>query len=337
VIPPPRPRRVRIGGRPRIRLRRRPGGASPWWRDITCAVPGGGETSPVAPHRLVQWRLVLSSKRIPFRQVQRGSRVGLYVPIVLERMARQEIAAYELEGVRPSVERRPVSFSNAHVTLMVLLLLVLWHGVRMGWWKLFGLATVPAPDAWSSMGALDVYRVIERGEWFRAVTALTLHADSPHLFSNILFGGAFLVPLCRRTGAGLGFMLTLCAGALGNVLNAVARPLSYVSLGSSTAMFGAVGVLSGLLAFEDGGRGWRRMFVPLAAGVAVLGMLGTEGENTDVGAHLFGLLAGCVVGATAQLRLNRVGLPGFVGQVVLGALALVLCGLCWWLAFVARG
>lgn len=41
-------------------------------------------------------------------------------------------------------------------------------------------------------------------EWYRCVTALTLHADSQHLFGNVLFGAPFLILLCRRVGLGLG-------------------------------------------------------------------------------------------------------------------------------------
>lgn len=326
-----------MAGRVRIRLRRRPSGAPPGWRDITCRTPGTPELPPAAAHRLAQWRLVLTACRIPFRQVQRGTRVSLFVPLLAERRARSELHSYESEGARAPVAPGPVSYPNVHVTLGVLLLLVIWHGVRMQWWGALPSAPSLTPEAWSAAGALDVYRVRDRGEWYRVVTALTLHADSPHLFANVLFGGAFLVPLCRRTGAGFGWLLTLCAGAGGNVLNALARPASYMSLGSSTAMFGAVGVLSGLLALEDGGRGWRRMLVPLAAGFAVLGMLGTEGENTDVGAHLFGLVAGIGVGGIAQVYVNRRGTPGNLGQFISGASALCLCAASWWLALRLRG
>ena len=43
----------------------------------------------------------------------------------------------------------------------------------------------------------------------------------------------------------------------------------------------------------------RRPWVVAAASLALLGMLGTGGERTDLWAHAFGLLAGAALGAGA--------------------------------------
>lgn len=326
------PQRFFLGGRKRLRFRRRPSGIPFGWRDLaspTAALPG---LPPFAAHRVTQWRVVLSSRNIPFRLVKRGPQVALYVPALLERVALRELLEYEAEGARPAPPVKVVFHANSHLVLMALLLLIVWHGVRMGWWGHLSFLPLLSPEEWSKGAMLDVYRVTVRHEWYRVVTALTLHADSQHLFGNVLFGSFFLIPLCRRIGAGVGFLLTVLAGAGGNVLNALVRPASYDSLGASTAVFGAVGVLAGLLAFEDGGRGWRRMFVPLAAGFAILGLLGTEGENTDFGAHIFGLLAGILVGGVAQMRINLRGTPSWSTQCVAGLVVVALLGGCWWLA-----
>lgn len=326
-------------------LRRRPV-LPPCWRDLTVPVPLAQNAALPAPmpqlppcplHCLPRWRLVLEARNIPFMAVRRGDRQHLFVPALYERLARQELLAAEGEDAaarsRPPAPPPAPLRPNAHLTLLGLLLLALWHGVRMGWWWNLDLPLPDLdPDVWRDAGTMDVYYTVARGQWYRVVTALTLHADSPHLFGNILFGSFFLIPLCRRVGSGPGWLLTILAGAGGNVLNALARPASHVSLGFSTALFGAVGVLSGLLAVEGGWSGWRRMVVPLAAGLAILGMLGSEGERTDLGAHLFGLVAGVVVGMAAQGLREWFGPPPRWLEWLAGAACAALLAGSWMLA-----
>lgn len=335
MLPPVRLVRVRPGRA--VPLRRRSAGTPDYWRDITFRAPGGKAGS----HRVAQWVLVLVAKGIPHRIIRKGSRERLYVPALLEELARREIVGYEDERLLPTSPPPPPQRSNTHFTLFSLLVLIVWHGVRMGWWGYLPPLPDLAPEAWAKLGTLDVYRVFSRHEWYRTVTALTLHADSQHLFSNVLFGAFFLIPLCRRIGLGAGWLLTLLAGTVGNVLNALSRPAYYSSLGASTAVFGAVGLLSGLLAMENGGRGRKRMLIPLAAGLGLLGMLGSEGERTDFGAHLFGLLAGIVLGMGTQYAVDRYKTAGLanppqgiaaLAQPLMGLCTVGIAALCWWLA-----
>ena len=203
-----------------------------------------------------------------------------------------------------------------------------------------GLPDLPSEE-WSRLGSLDVFRVKTFGEWYRCVTALTLHADSQHLFGNVLFGAPFLILLCRRVGLGLGLFLILLAGSFGNALNAWYRPAGHISLGFSTALFGTVGVLSGFMALQGWGSrtqsdtgklSWRRGILLLAAGTGILAMLGTEGDKTDYAAHLFGLLSGFIVGGTASWISRRTALPSPVINTLLGLSAAGLVVLCWKLA-----
>ncbi len=88
--------------------------------------------------------------------------------------------------------------------------------------------------------------------------------------------------------------MILLAGGAGNLLNDLFEPASHTSIGASTAVFGAVGLLA-VLALRDGAMQWRsgiRRWAPLAAGVMLLFFLGTEGEQVDVGAHVGGFAAG---------------------------------------------
>ncbi len=146
-----------------------------------------------------------------------------------------------------------------------------------------------------------------------------------------MFGGLFLAAVCSGFGAGLALALTLLAGASGNLANAVFQGPDHVSVGASTAVFGAVGLLAGRGMAQRLRRGGHklRVWVPIAAGLALIAMLGT-GHRTDVWAHLFGFLAGCLLGVPASLACPRP--PGSTAQWALGAGALGAVLYAWKLA-----
>ena len=315
--------RIRSGpGRP-LPLRLRSAAVPRFWRPA-----GDGARARVSEHVLAQWALVLSAKNIPFLLVHRGGRRLLYVPPLAEGIARYEIAGYSAEPtLRVPPPATPVR-RNTHLVALFFVCLVGWHGICAGWWTFPGLASLP-PQEWMRLGALDVYRTRVLHEWYRTVTALSLHADSVHLFSNVAAGCLFLSLLCRRTGFGTGLFLTLLGGVLGNACNALYRPLPFSSMGFSTALFACLGLLSGIQALQEGNR--RKALLPLGAGGGLFAMLGTEGERTDYAAHLFGMAAGLVLGyAYSRLApyvpcFARMRLPA-------SAVAPVLFALAWRLA-----
>ena len=293
----------------------RPGRRRPqYWSSLSFSLSGG---EPVAENRLNGWLLVLEAKKIPHVFFPGGNWPSLYVPALYEGVALHEILAFERE--RPVPVLVPPARDNALGVLFFLALLIAWHGLRWGWFS-FQLPSPPFPpgaEGWSGSFGLDVYKARVLHEWWRAVTALTLHADDKHLLSNMGFGLFFFIPLCRRAGLGLGVALALAAGIAGNVCNALTRSDYVISLGFSTALFGAVGSLCALTASDiighylrfahmrglagapsGAGRVFafvRRLFVPLAAGMALLGFLGGGGEiRTDYAAHIWGFCCGVV-------------------------------------------
>jgi len=184
---------------------------------------------------------------------------------------------------------------------------------------------------WFERGSADAERILH-GELWRTVTALTLHADLGHALANALFGALFIGAVCSALGAGVGCALVLLAGAGGNWLNATFQGTEHVSIGASTAVFGAVGLLSGM-----GVARWRRLpaarrhaWVPVGAGLAILAMLGTSGTRVDIWAHGFGLLVGAAVGIPLGFALRRP--PGAVAQWISGAAALAALLYSWMLA-----
>ncbi len=147
-------------------------------------------------------------------------------------------------------------------------------------------------------GRMDADRFLA-GQWWRSLTALCLHIDVPHLAGNLVFGAAFGALLSQLLGNGLAWGAILLAGALGNTLDAWIQPTGHLSLGASTAVFSALGLLTSVslrlrALLRDGPL---RRWAPLVMGIALLGFLGTGGTRTNVLAHALGFGAGLALGA----------------------------------------
>ncbi len=206
--------------------------------------------------------------------------------------------------------------------------------LMMGALLVFHQVTGPfsSHSEWFSRGAVDSRAILENGEWWRLITALTLHSDPVHLVSNLLIGGMIIHFLCKVFGTGPGWLLLVVAGTLGNLANVLAHGPGHISVGFSTAVFSAIGLLSGNQIKQFN---LRAILLPLGAGVALLAMLGSSGERTDLGAHLWGLLVGLLLGFLWNW------LSGFIGHgherrsFWLFALAILAVCLAWYKAFAA--
>jgi rhomboid protease GluP len=184
---------------------------------------------------------------------------------------------------------------------------------------------------WFERGSADADGIL-LGELWRTVTALTLHANLAHALSNAIAITLFLGALSSILGPGLASALVLLAGAGGNLTNALVHGSAHVSVGASTSVFGAVGMLGGLGLARRGRRKVpkRRAWVPVAAALALLAMLGTGGENVDILAHLFGFLFGGVLGLLFTFVAPSP--PGRLVQWGCGSAAFAVLISCWLLA-----
>jgi rhomboid protease GluP len=81
----------------------------------------------------------------------------------------------------------------------------------------------------------------------------------------------------------------------------------------------------------------RRLLLPIAAALALLAFLGTEGERTDVGAHLFGFLAGALLGLLTGYLLGKFGRPGRKSDLLLALAAAGMVVGSWYAALVLGG
>jgi rhomboid protease GluP len=184
---------------------------------------------------------------------------------------------------------------------------------------------------WFDRGSAEASRIVD-GELWRTVTALTLHTDIVHLFSNAVAAAIFVTALSSIVGAGFAFALVVLAGASGNLANALVQGSSHISVGASTAIFGAVGVLGtlGLIRSRRESTRRRGAWIPIAAALGLLAMLGTGTGRTDLLAHLFGFFCGAALGIPVGLFFP--GAPGPIRQWICGGATAGLLIYCWTLA-----
>jgi len=246
----------------------------------------------------LHWSLVLTAVGIPHVLRRQTGGWTILVPPEEDVSSRREIEAYEAENrnwppprmAESPEERRRFASTAEPPTIVVIGGLLVFYALTGPWSE---------KSIWFEQGAVSVRRILEQGEWWRVVTALTLHADPVHLFGNALIGGAFIHFLSRMLGSGFAWSLILFAGALGNTLNVLFRDGNFLSVGFSTAIFGAIGIFCGLKVRP--GMALRELVLPAGAGIGLFAMLGVEGKQTDLGAHLWGLVAGGGLGMAVSL------------------------------------
>lgn len=191
-----------------------------------------------------------------------------------------------------------------------------FHDFSPGWSSFMVYAGVlsviyflQAPYGLIEAGGFDAVAIIREGQLWRAVTALTLHGDVVHLVANLVSGAGFAFLVARFFGAAAGWFLILGSGVLGNLLNAwVYFPDPHRSLGASTAVFAALGLITGvglLATWRDSKSGLTlpNWLLPVFGGLTLLGLLGLgDGDiMVDVAAHIAGFVCGTAVGLIAAM------------------------------------
>ncbi len=305
------------------------------------------------PHRgqAREWALVLQSQNIAFIidhappvravgedgalvEVDPGGWVLRVAPADYGR-ALASIDLYEQENENwppPRIKDTPRHAPTPLVTLAFVALVLF-----------FLYATGPAAGGsmWFSHGRADALRLFS--EPWRMITALTLHADGQHVIGNAISGSIFGTMVARRIGPGGALLAILLSGIAGNTLNALHHlPEGHFSIGASTAVFGAVGMLAALQTLID----WRRReaenrpgyrlvdaVAPIVGGLALLGALGAGGENTDLWAHAYGFASGVGIGAVSGLVVRRPdSRPSRVWQIAAALAAFALVAGAWGVA-----
>ncbi len=280
----------------------------------------------------MEWRLVLQAAGIPVTTRHRRGDWMLVVNANDADRAETELDDYLAEN--GSRQTRVVMKSPRHPGAI--------PGVVVYAVTVISIAACTLPWAF----AIDLFDpgqmqagLVAGGEWWRCVTALTLHVDEGHLASNLLFGVLFGFLAGRMLGGGIAWLSILVAGALGNLANGIIQQPDHTSVGASTAVFAALGILvAGALkkrgpANATVRESLARRWSPLIGGVALLAMIGV-GDGTgriDVMAHMTGFVAGLFTGWLGA-RLPSSWLARGQFQLFAGAVAVAIVMLCWAIA-----
>jgi len=233
--------------------------------------------------------LILSSQHIETRVDRQNRRLDIHVHKAEINAARKAIDAYYTENrfldFKQQIEDFPLSSFNSLPAFFIMGLLMAIHVACLHYHI--------HEDMVLKYGASALY--ILQGETYRAVTALFLHADARHLVGNLAGLLIFGAPFISLSGFGTGPFMLLFTGTLGNLITARLYQSAHLSIGSSTAIMGAAGLL---VAYQVTGKG--RSFqlntlMPIFAGALLVGMF-SQGESTDVWAHVLGFGCGLFSG-----------------------------------------
>jgi membrane associated rhomboid family serine protease len=282
-------------------------------------------TSDLSPSACADWALVLDSVGVPYERRTTAAGSSLWVLPDDHARAAFELQHYLRENRRPPAApvvwpNHPHALYGVYGYALILILVTLAALTHLG------------GKNWHAAGILDA-GFLQRGEPWRVLTALTLHADLPHLLSNLAFGALFGYPAARLFGPGIAWLLILLGGGLAYGVDAMLHPPNHQLLGASTAVFTALGLVAayGWRRHLRNWSPWMRRSAPLIGGIALLAFTGTGGENTDLLAHLAGFAVGTGLGALcAKLPMPPPGRTGL--QWAAGLTAIALLASAWGLA-----
>lgn len=232
--------------------------------------------------------LVLTAMHIDHEVVFDAGQWRLLVDADTAAAARYQLDAYRRENAPTASRAVPAQLIDDGWLGVLGFLGVIWLVPAMGHWSTLDF---------HALGHLDA-GAVQHGEWWRVVTALTLHADIAHILSNSVFGCLFGLFVGRYLGSGLGWLMVLVSASLANLCNALLQPEAFKSIGASTATFAALGLVPAY-GWRRGffrGPGKRREFAPVFAAIAMLAFTGFGSERVDVMGHLLGFGAGLCTG-----------------------------------------
>jgi membrane associated rhomboid family serine protease len=269
------------------------------------------------------WLLVLVAEGLSPRLNRISHHYVVSVSFEESEQALAALSAFDLENLPslPEVPALPVSTWGFTMAL----------GVVAAWLWFLAITGDRRPDVlWFSRGSADADLILA-GEFWRTVTALTLHSGFNHAIGNALFGGFFMGAVFGVLGPGWGVLMVILAGAGGNFATALFYGSAHSSVGASTAIFGAVGLLAGnsVIARRRTGRRRSQTWAPAAAAFGLLAMIGMS-KQSDWVAHAAGLLSGGALGLIQAMALPL--RPRGAWQWTLGTCGAAIIYQCWLLA-----
>lgn len=170
---------------------------------------------------------------------------------------------------------------------------------------LYLLTTLPfLPNKWLFEHFAGVNLYIFEGEYWRLITPIFMHSGFSHVlfnsFSLVLFGPA----LEQILGKGKFIFVYLAAGMAANTATLFLEPLTYIHVGASGAIFGLFGFFAAIITFRKDMISYANSQLILT--ITIISVIMTFLQpNINVVAHLFGLLAGFLIGAALLSNKKR--------------------------------
>ncbi len=270
---------------------------------------------------LERWTFALEAMRIPFELTPADEESGemvLWVRREHAARAHRAVVELDLEDALPASQPQADERRRAQPHAIT-------GSIALVWLLMLGMVLQRYVPGWEARGAL-VGSAVRSGEWYRTLTAMTLHAGLVHLLSNSAFLVIFAVTAIRGLGTGVSAAIAVAAGALANVASALAHPAEFRAVGASGGVFALLGLVAALAVR----RRPTHAAVRWAPGVgAALGLFAFTGlaHETDVIAHFGGGVLGFALGLVAErfdplARRAAARLQWLAGLTALGTLVL---------------
>lgn len=165
----------------------------------------------------------------------------------------------------------------------------------------------PDLSEFNRMGAKNAARILDHAEWWRLLSPLGLHGGLFHLISNLMIQLQVGVVLEVVWGWKLWLMFYLLSGMYGSLASCIWLPNS-LSIGSSGALCGLIGAWLSFIAITwhqtlpkdiEARRAERNTVVIAAISIVALSFV----PMVDMGAHIGGLLFGCLLSMAVFARM----------------------------------
>jgi membrane associated rhomboid family serine protease len=293
-------------------------------RPVTAPVAmlGSDENAAVIPaqseRQALDWSLVLASQSIEvgIERPEGSNRWFLVVATADHAKALEAIRQFRLENRRWAWRQKvPGSDLIFHWGSLVWVMILAWVHALSG--------------RLHDVGAFST-QAFREGQWWRAFTAVWLHADLGHLAANGILGALILGLAMARYGSGLGLLLAFLSGVAGNLAGAWVRlenflpgpfrpTQDYIGVGASGMVMGAVGLIAAQSAawWRVSRHATRAVLAGFGAGAFLFLNFGSS-PSSDLIAHAGGFVAGLLLGIVASLaRLERWNRPAGIVCVVL--------------------
>jgi rhomboid protease GluP len=164
---------------------------------------------------------------------------------------------------------------------------------------LTALPILPARHIFELLYGVNLY--IVNGDYWRLVTPIFMHAGFAHMLFNSFSLVLFAPALEQLLGKTKFILLYIVTGIAANLATLVLEPLTYTHVGSSGAIFGLFGFYISIIMFRKAMMSRENSQTIMTIAVIAVIMTFVQ-SNINITAHIFGMLAGFLIGAAIYRR-----------------------------------